>query len=157
MTALLVRVACAGFLLAVLWFDLMFDVQVLGAAAPDGTLPPEVVASIAAYYRRVTTDSWPMGALVATVMMILLAATLPQLRSRPGVGLAALVLAGVPIGLALTRVLPNAVLLGRLAGPPATDAALATAICWDHLLCLGGLLGFLALQIGAVRGRPPPT
>ena len=46
--------AGAGFLLAVLWFDLMFDVQVLGGAR-DRELPEEMLASVAGYYRRVTT------------------------------------------------------------------------------------------------------
>ena len=45
----------AGFLLAVLWFDLMFDVQV--SATPAGELPEQVLASIAGYYRRVTTTA----------------------------------------------------------------------------------------------------
>ena len=38
--------AGAGFLLAVLWFDLMFDVQALGG----GVLPEDKLASIADYY-----------------------------------------------------------------------------------------------------------
>jgi hypothetical protein len=52
--------AAAGtaFLLAVLWFDLMFDVQTRKAA--DDPLPPEVLASISAYYRRVTTEAYPI-------------------------------------------------------------------------------------------------
>ena len=36
--------ACAGFLLAVLWFDLMFDVQLRGPRA--AALPDEVLISI---------------------------------------------------------------------------------------------------------------
>ena len=59
--------AGAAFLLAVLWFDLMFDVQVRGHAG--GPLPPEVLASISAYYRRVTTEAWPMNRLVVLVML----------------------------------------------------------------------------------------
>ncbi len=55
--------ACAGFLLAVLWMDLMFDVQVLRHR--DAALPEPVLASIAAYYRRATTTSRPMGHLIA--------------------------------------------------------------------------------------------
>ena len=39
--------AGAGFLLAVLWFDLMFDVQT--RKYPDEALPAEVLASISAY------------------------------------------------------------------------------------------------------------
>jgi hypothetical protein len=42
--------AGAGFLLAVLWFDLMFDVQTRKHASDS--LPPEVLASITSYYRR---------------------------------------------------------------------------------------------------------
>jgi hypothetical protein len=64
--------AGADFLLAVLWFDLMFDVQTRKAVA--GPLPPEVLASISAYYRRVTTEAYPMNRLVALVMLLRLAA-----------------------------------------------------------------------------------
>src|ERR1700716_2187446 len=64
--------AGAGFLLAVLWFDLMFDVQTRKHAGDP--LPPEVLASISAYYRRVTTDAYPMNRLVALVMLLTLAA-----------------------------------------------------------------------------------
>ena len=46
----------AGFLLAVLWFDLMFDVQVLRNPARRGALD-----SVSAYYRRVTTSARPMN------------------------------------------------------------------------------------------------
>jgi hypothetical protein len=51
--------AGAAFLLAVFWFDLMFDVQTRKRV--ENPLPPEVLASISAYYRRVTTDAYPMN------------------------------------------------------------------------------------------------
>ena len=57
----------AGFLLAVLWFDLMFDVQALRRRTGD--LPEDVLASTAGYYRRVTTAARPMNRLVALVML----------------------------------------------------------------------------------------
>src|SRR5262249_35867352 len=63
----LILTACGGFLLAVLWMDLLFDTQVLRQRSGD--LPEDVLASIAAYYRRVTTTSRPMGRLVALVML----------------------------------------------------------------------------------------
>jgi len=62
-----IAAAGAGFLVAVLWFDLMFDVQVRKDVGSK--LPPEVLASISAYYRRVTTDAYPMNRLVALVMI----------------------------------------------------------------------------------------
>jgi hypothetical protein len=63
--------AGAGFLLAVLWFDLMFDAQTRKAIT--GPLQPELLASISAYYRRVTTEAYPMNRLVALVMLLTLA------------------------------------------------------------------------------------
>ena len=64
--------AGAGFLLAVLWFDLMFDLQT--RKHTRDLPPPAVLASISAYYRRVTTEAYPMNRLVALVMVLTLAA-----------------------------------------------------------------------------------
>ena len=62
--------ACAGFLVAVLWMDLMFDSQVRGSG--NEMLDESVLASIAGYYHRATTTSRPRGALIAAVMAALL-------------------------------------------------------------------------------------
>jgi len=69
--------AGAAFLLAVLWFDLMFDVQT--RQHPGETLPADVLASISAYYRRVTTEAYPMNRLVALVMLLTLAAIIAEI------------------------------------------------------------------------------
>jgi hypothetical protein len=71
-------IAAAGsvLLLAVLWLDLMFDVQSRKHAG--GLLPTEVLASISAYYRRVTTEAYPMNRLVALVST--LGRTVPNAR-----------------------------------------------------------------------------
>ena len=149
MATSLVLTACAGFLLAVLWMDLMFDVQVLRHRR-DEELPEAVLASIAAYYRRVTTTARPMGHLVGTVMAILLVSLVIQIARGCGsrvVALASLALVGGPIALAALRVVPNAVRLGSRADPPARQSALARSICRDHLVCLAGIAAFLAVQL----------
>jgi hypothetical protein len=150
MTALLLA-ACGGFLVAVLWFDLMFDVQVLRHRGAT-ELPESVLASIAAYYRRVTTEATPMGYLIGVVMIVALAALVAQLISgdvaRWRSGLSLLLLGG-GVGLAGRRVLPNAIRLGTRRDPLGGQSVLARAICRDHLLCLAGLAVFLALQLGA--------
>src|SRR4051794_40617500 len=90
--------AGAGFLLAVLWFDLMFDVQVRGHREPE--LPEPVLASIAGYYGRVTTGARPMNRLVATAMLATLAAVVVQIAKGDdpawggGASLALVVMAG---------------------------------------------------------------
>ncbi|HXK21919.1 MAG TPA: hypothetical protein VMS55_04485 [Myxococcota bacterium] len=148
-TSSLVLTACAGFLLAVLWMDLMFDVQVLRHQR-DADLPEAVLASIAAYYRRVTTTARPMGHAVGTVMAVLLVTLVVEITSGDGargVALASLALAAGPIALAALRVVPNAVRLGSRADPLARQSALARSICRDHLVCLAGIVAFLALQL----------
>ena len=106
-------VAGAGFLLAVLWIDLIFDVQVLRHRG-RGDLPEPVLASIAGYYRRVTTDSQPMGRLVAAVMLATLAALVVQALAGDVAGwvtAVSLAAALTGVGLAWARVVPRAVRL----------------------------------------------
>ena len=144
--------ACGGFLLAILWMDLMFDVQVLRYRQRGSELPEPVLASIAAYYRRVTTSARPMSHLVGAVMLTALIALAVQIAVDPGsrpLALGSLLLCGAPILLALWRVVPNAVRLGARSDPPPQQSALARSICRDHLLCLAGILGFVALQLSA--------
>jgi len=142
-------VTCGGFLIAVLWMDLMFDVQVLRHR--DGDLPAEVLASISAYYRRVTSSARPMGHLIGTVMLIALITLIVQMvrGTLPlALGLLSLALIAPPIALAGLRVVPNAIRLGRGLDSPTVQSELARAICRDHLICLGAVLAFVVLQLG---------
>jgi len=142
--------AAGGFLAAVLWFDLMFDVQALRRAHRGGALPEDVLASIAGYYRRVTTGASPMGRLVGVVMLAALGAAAWDLATgaRPlWLRAASLPLLLAPVALAGARVLPNAVRLGARADPPDQQSALARAIARDHLACLAAVSLFLLLQL----------
>ena len=142
--------AGAGFLLAVLWFDLMFDVQVVRHA--EDVLPDRVLASIAGYYRRVTTEARPMNRLVAAAMVATVAALVVELVDRVGpawMHWSSLALAAAPIGLAGTRTVPNAVRLGTRADEPEQQSALAHSILRDHLFCFGAIAALLAVQLAA--------
>jgi hypothetical protein len=158
--------AGAGFLLAVLWFDLMFDVQVLRHRA--GEVPQPVLASIAAYYRRVTIEARPMSRLVAVVMLGTIAGTGAEILRddmSKGSALASFVLALSAVGLAVLHTFPTAVRLALTvpdeiysAGDTAADAAgdggeaqshLARSICRDHLLALAAIGLLLAIQLRA--------
>jgi hypothetical protein len=142
--------AGGGFLLAVLWMDLIFDAQVLGYRDRGTELPEPVLASIAGYYHRATTTSRPMSLLIALVMLTLLGALACQaVRGRDPVWLlaASAVLAGGPILLALTRTVPNAVRLGKRLDSRGEQTRLARSICRDHLLCLGCLSVFVVLWV----------
>ena len=142
--------AGAGFLVAVLWFDLMFDVQVLGHRGA-AEVPEQVLDSISAYYRRVTTTASPMGRLVGLVMVVLLAALVVQAASGDAsavVSAISLPAAVLAIGLALLRVFGRARRLGARSDPPAVRSGLARSICRDHLICLAAMAAVLAVQIG---------
>ena len=150
--------ACGGFLLAVLWFDLMFDVQVLGHAGAPAPLPDETLASIAHYYARVTTAAHPMQLMVAVVMLTAVSASVWNVVRAPREARTwiALALVATPVGLALGRVFPNAIELGTRAGTAAQQSALARSIFADHVLCWLAIAGFVALQLAIVRRTSSP-
>jgi hypothetical protein len=145
----LIAAACAGFLLAVLWMDLIFDSQVLRHRGAE-VLPESVLDSISRYYLRATTTSRPMSYLIALVMVILLGSlAFRAFRGSDPVWLLVVsaVLAGIPIVLAMVRTVPNAVALGSRVGTPAEQSRLARAICRDHIVCLVLMTAFLVLWV----------
>jgi hypothetical protein len=142
--------AGAGFLLAVLWFDLMFDVQVAPHAHRD-ELPEEVLASIGGYYARVTTAARPMNRLIAAVMLATLGAIVVELAAgeeAPWVCWSSLALAALAIGLAAGRIVPSAVRLGARSGSRPAQSAAARSIYRGHLLCALAIAAVLAIQLG---------
>jgi hypothetical protein len=138
--------AGAAFLIAVLWFDLMFDVQVRGRSA----VAPEALASISPYYRRVTTQARPMNRLVSVVMLftlVMIGVEIWQSAARQWKPWVALVLTLSAIGLAMTRTVPNAVRLGLAADSHEMRIELARAVYRDHLFCLAAMVLVLVLQL----------
>jgi hypothetical protein len=136
--------ACGGFLLSVLWMDLIFDTQVRGEPTESA------LASIAAYYRRATTTSRPMSRLIAVVMVILLGTLVFRVVSGHGPGWldgASVGLAVVAIGLALVRTVRNAVRLGAGTDGPDVAAKLARSVLRDHVVCFACMSAFIALRL----------
>ena len=144
--------AGVGFLLAVLWFDLMFDVQVLRRRTGD--VPEAALASIAAYYRRVTTAARPMNRLIAAVMLATITAIVVQLARGDTPRWAAavsLVLAASAIGLAAVHTVPSAVRLGTRSDTLEGQGRLARSILRDHLICAVAIAAVLCIQLGFAR------
>ena len=140
--------AGAGFLLAVLWFDLMFDVQVRGRGT--GEVPADVLASISRYYVRVTTAARPMNRLVPVAMLVALGALVAEVvRGDLATwrALVSLALAVFAIGLALGRTVRNAVRLGRGRDDPVVASRLARSVLRDHVACFIAITLVLVLQL----------
>ena len=144
--------AGVGFLLAVLWFDLMFDVQALRHRKSD--VPEAALASIAGYYRRVTTAARPMNRLIAAVMLATITAIVVQLARGDAPRWAAsvsLVLAASAIALAAVHTVPSAVRLGTRSDGVDGQSRLARSILRDHLLCVAAVATVLFIQLGFAR------
>jgi hypothetical protein len=138
----------ASFLLAVLWFDLMFDVQTRKSAA--NPLPSEVLASISAYYRRVTTEAYPMNRLVALVMLLTLAVIVAEIVRGTfawWVGWGSLLLAASGFVPTMMRTVPNARRLGTAADTPEEQTRLARAVYRDHVFSFARMSVVLILQL----------
>lgn len=140
--------AGAGFLLAVLWFDLMFDVQL--RAHPGERVPSNVLQSLSAYYGRVTSGARPMNRLVALVMVGTLIALVVELAEGPDPvwrAAVSLAVAAVAVGIAATRTVPAAIRLGQERGTRQERIAMAHTIYRDHLVCLALIAALLVLQL----------
>src|SRR5262249_34197632 len=127
-------------------FDLMFDVQARGE--PSGA----AIESIAAYYRRVTTDAHPMSRLVAAAMLVTIGALVAEVIAddvAKGAAIASLVLTITAGGLAAARTVRNAVRLGTQADPPDEQRTLARSILRDHLVCFAAIATTLVIQVAS--------
>jgi hypothetical protein len=127
----------------------MFDVQIRRAGDRDAA-----VASIAAYYRRVTLEAYPMNRLVAVVMLGSLAALVAQVADGDApraASVGSLALALGAIGLAVGHTFRNGARLGSGRGTPDERAKLARLMLRDHVVCLVAIGAVLVLQLGFAR------
>ena len=141
----------AGFLLAVLWFDLMFDTQVLEHGR--GEIPERTLTSISSYYRRVTTDAAPMNLFVTLAMLVTIVAVVVEViegRDRGWIPWASLVVVATAVVFAQLKTVPTARRLGARSDPPAVQSDLARGICRDHFLFFALILFLIGLQLGLV-------
>lgn len=129
--------AGCGFLLAVLWFDLMHDTQLLRA---DETA---AIAVIRAYYRQVTREAGPMAWLVGAVMVVTSIGAWVETGGRLG----RLALLYGPVACALALVVPWAEKLGAGTGSIALDRTLAWRILCAHVACFVSVGAFLAMTL----------
>jgi hypothetical protein len=144
--------AGAGFLLAVLWFDLMFDVQALRRR--DRDLPEDALSLTAGYYRRVTTAARPMNRFIAAVMVGTIVAIVVQLGQGDAPRWAAvvsLVLTAAAISLAAVHTVPAAIRLGTRSDTIAAQSRLARSILRDHLLSITAVAAVLLIQLAFAR------
>lgn len=142
--------AGAAFLFAVVWWDMIFDSQVL--RHPAGTLPPDVLATTSSYYRRCTVEGKPMMYLPVVVMPLVLAAITAEIAraSVPAwLGWASLVLAACGVGGTAFFAVPRAQRLGRGQDAPDIQSTLARQVFLFHKLSAACWVVVIGLQLYA--------
>lgn len=98
---------CLGFMFAVLYMDMVFDVSALGHRTSGKRLPPEVLEPIAMYYRYITRNPYLLIAILFTalgsIIMEITYALVP-----PWAGYASLVLILLTMVTGVLRIIPQA-------------------------------------------------
>lgn len=144
--------ACVGFLLGILWLDLIFDVQTARSGRLGGRAREDALAVVSTYYRHATGGLPAMSHVIAALMLATLASIVVQLvgdTTPDWVAWLSLVATGIPIARAGTNTVPCAMKLGAAATEE--RALLARRVLWDHVIAIIGLT--LALLVQLTFGR----
>lgn len=150
MTYRLISCICGGFLLAVLWFDLMHDVVVYPYLLGEEPVSADALMTIETYYQRVVIDSSPMNLLVGFVMVLGIVTNIIRLvksQEPTWLRLTCLALFLPPTGWALLSIVPMAAQLASAGSDSVTQASLAIRIFYAHVICLGLISAFVSLQL----------
>ena len=149
--------ACSSqtFLCAVLWFDLMFDVQVFPYLKKK--LPKSALDSICEYYKRVTIDASPMGKFVGIVMLFVVVSHILEFLENEGIcfylSILSFCCSFYGMLLASIRTLPYAMRLGRGKEDVEVLNTLAFQVFYDHAssLCFMCIAVIIQLYIAAIK------
>ncbi len=141
-----------GFLIAVLWIDLIFDSSVWIYRGGNKDLPEEVLAAMSHYYRRVTYKPYVLFLIMAIILwMIILQIT--QSLVPAWVGWLSLILFLASAGCAGTHIIPAASRLGSRTDQVEKQSALARTLFPAHVFCFILILLLGAIQFYAAWGR----
>jgi hypothetical protein len=147
----LILFAGIGFLLAVLWIDLVFDAMVLPYHDQNEPLPEKVLGTMSSFYHHITFNPIPLF----IVMLIMLGILILQLvqHSIPALlGWLSLVLFLIPTVYAAVRIIPVANRLGSRKDTHTEQSKLARSLFAMHLFSFIVVLLFGAVQFYAAWG-----
>jgi hypothetical protein len=136
---------CIGFMLAVLYIDLMFDVSALPYRRTNSPIPKEVLDPIASYYRRVVQNPYVLMfvMLVATTSIVaeIVYALVPQ-----WVGYSSLALMGLSMVAGTLKVIPTAQRLAADNAPDDARSRMVHSMLPFHIVLLVNILLLAAIQ-----------
>jgi hypothetical protein len=136
---------CIGFMIAVLYIDLVFDISALPYRRSRAVLPDDVLAPIASYYRYITRNPYLLMFVMLTTTVSIVAEIMYDLVP-PWVGYSSLFLIGFAMTAATVKVIPTAQRLAS--GKEAVDSQtrMVHSIFPYHIVLLVSILLLAAVQ-----------
>jgi len=147
MSALLLC-ACIGYLIAVLWIDLIFDSLVLPYHGSKEPLPEEVLATMSSFFKRLTLKPRLIFVVMITMFTIVIL-QIVQGTVPAWIAWTSLVLVVVPTGYATTRVMPAARRLGSRQDGVEKQSELARSLFAMHSFSLFLMTLLMVIQLYA--------
>jgi hypothetical protein len=139
---------CLGFMMAVLYIDLMFDVSAAPYRRTGAALPREVLDPITHYYGRITQNPYVLMFVMLTTTVCIGAQILFDLAPR-WVGYSSLFLMGLSMAAGTLKVIPTAQRLGAGTEPEDVRTRLVHSMLPFHLMLLTNILLLAAIQFSA--------
>lgn len=143
---------CLGFMLAVLYIDLMFDIM----AAPhkkNAVLPPLVLDSITHYYGRITQNPFVLTFVMLTTALCLGAEILYDLVPR-WASYSSMFLMVLSMMTAIVKVIPTAQRLGAGTGSQEERTRMIHSMMPAHLILMVNILLLTAIQFSVATVVP---
>jgi hypothetical protein len=142
--------ACIGFLFAVLYIDLTFDVSAVAYRRSKTALPNEVLDPITHYYGRITRNPYVLVVVMLTTIICIGAEIVYGLAPQ-WVGYSSLLLMGVSILASTLKVIPTAQRIGSGKDLAELRTPLIHSMMPFHVLLLIDIFLLAAVQVfGAV-------
>ena len=136
---------CLGFMMAVLYIDLMFDVSAVPYRKTGAALPPAVLDPITHYYGRITQNPYVLMFVMLTTTICLGAEIYYNLAPR-WAGYASLALMGLSMVTGTVKVIPTAQRLGSAQDSPEARTKMVHGMLPAHLVLLVNILLLTSIQ-----------
>lgn len=136
---------CLGFMMAVLYIDLMFDVSAVTYRKTGTALPPAVLDPITHYYGRITQNPYVLMFVMLTTTVCIGAEIYYRLAPR-WAGWASLALMGLSMMTGTLKVIPTAQRLGSGQDSPEARTKMVHGMLPAHLVLLVNILALAAIQ-----------
>ena len=136
---------CIGFMIAILYIDLMFDVPAVRYRRTNEPLPGEVMEMVASYYRNITRNPYLLMFVMLTATTCIVAELVYDLAPA-WVGYTSLVCMGIGMAAGVGRVIPAAQRLGAGKDPADLRTRLVHSMFPGHILLLIAILTLALVQ-----------